>query len=70
MSLIVKTDYLPEEAKAYLTEGKEYKAVILNKSIGLLLLTDDTGDDINCLLEGCFHLSGRNWTVVSGYKAY
>jgi hypothetical protein len=55
----VKTD---RENCIYLTAGKVYEATDwdFDRPISFSI-TDDQEEKIHCLLEGCYHLYGRNW---------
>ena len=53
----IKTNYVPDNAKTYLTVGKEYET----DEHGFI--TDDIGDEILIYLEGCEHLDNRAWEV-------
>ena len=55
-------DVVPEDVKSYLTPGKEYE--VRNMDYYGFAITDDTGDNIWCLLEGCGFLDGNNWRII------
>ena len=55
-------DVVPEDVKSYLTPGKEYE--VRNMDYYGFAITDDTGDNIWCLLEGCGFLDGKNWRII------
>ena len=53
----IKTNYVPDNAKTYLTVGKEYEV----DEFGFY--TDDVGDRLVCMVKGCAHLDDRDWEV-------
>lgn len=62
MTLHVRTDYVPEHCKNYLTEGKLYE--VTNLSGGLGDIVADTEEIATILLKGeCAHLNAE-WEQV------
>lgn len=53
----IKTNYVPDNAKTYLTVGKEYEV----DDIGFII--DDEGDKICPFIAQCEHLDNRAWEV-------
>lgn len=60
----VKTDYVPEESKEIITEGKWYEVEKKNACGGSTL--DDQACAIFILFQGCAFLEGGSWTVYEG----
>lgn len=63
----VRVNKVPGEI-GYLTENKTYHVKSCDrKSNGQIyfVIEDDEGDEINCMMQGCPHLRGGNWEVVS-----
>lgn len=58
----VKIKSFNGELPEYLTDGKEYEA--MERSDYSLLIIDNDGDSILCLLSGCHHLNGGSWEIV------
>ena len=59
----VKTDYVPEDKKFYLTEGKEYEVTI--KSGGdLKTIIGDGGGEVFIYIPKCAHLNNEPWEIV------
>ena len=56
----IKTNYVPDNAKTYLTVGKEYEL----DHIGFII--DDEGDKIFPFIAKCHHLDNRAWEVCDG----
>lgn len=63
MPTYVKTDYVPDYRKWYLTPGKEY-LIIEDQKEGGILLSDD-GDKIFTAYKFSRHLDGASWTVIN-----
>ena len=53
----IKTNYVPDNAKTYLTVGKEYEV----DEFGFY--TDDVGDKLVHVTGPCEHLDNRAWEV-------
>jgi len=51
----------PEGCASYLTAGKRYE-VLREETIRGFYITDNDGDEIYCLWDGCGHLDGGDWT--------
>jgi hypothetical protein len=68
----IKTDYVPEHSKDYITQGKVYELVNI-PLYGILgeatiddteAIIDDTGETIFIAVSGCAHLDFKPWTIV------
>lgn len=47
----------------YLTTGKEYEVIDI---YGIFFtIRADIHEDIDCKLEGCYHLNGGSWEIVT-----
>ena len=61
----IKTDFVPDNAKTYLTVGKEYDLETLaedkNKDCGWFI--DDEGDRLFTMIVSANHLDNRDWEV-------
>lgn len=66
MAIYVKTDYVPEECKKYLTPNKLYQAteVVGSDIKDACYITDDTGDTIFIIPSSCASLRWHPWTVI------
>ena len=54
----------PDTGGRWLTAGKEYKVIEVDKyNKGLFIIINDGLEQICCFLERCFHLNGGNWIV-------
>lgn len=60
----VKTDYVPDECKWYLTAGKVYSVVGEALPEDTYWIIDDKGHKDAIKITGCLHLDGRAWEVV------
>lgn len=59
----VKTYYVPEEHKYYLTEGKEYE-VTMESGNNLKRIIADGGEEIVIYIAECAHLNNEPWEIV------
>lgn len=57
----IKTNYVPDNAKTYLTVGKEYELNDADEDSGWM--TDDDGDSIFIMVNSCHHLDNRAWEI-------
>lgn len=53
------------ETFSYLTKGKEYEVLMGNKKDNLMYIRDDFGRVTTCLINGCAHLKGGKWTLIT-----
>lgn len=58
----IKTDFVPESARWYLTAGKEYE-VFKRSDDQDVIITDDS-DATSVFIPKSAHLDGRAWTIV------
>ena len=60
----IKTNYVPDNAKTYLTVGKEYSQVEGKfTSEDVFFIVDDDDDEILISISQCSHLDNRAWEV-------
>ena len=69
----IKTNYVPQGNRFYLTAGKEYTVLRTEKRRNgyIHYIIDDVGDEINLITPGgCAHLKGHTWTVLPDTKEF
>ena len=62
----IKTEFVPDNAKTYLTVGKVYETVEKDNMgiyIGDAWIKDDTGQLICVCFNDCEHLDNRDWSI-------
>ena len=57
----ITTEFVPDNAKAYLTAGKEYNLFPTDDDCGFI--ADDQGDKIFVHIDECEHLDNRDWSI-------
>lgn len=64
MPTYVKTDYVPEDVKHYITVGVEYE-IIRDSFKECHDIKDDDGEIIPIRYTNCAYLDGADWTVIN-----
>ena len=57
----ITTEFVPDNAKRYLTAGKEYQVEDATEDSGWI--TDDEGDEVFMYFDKCEHLDNRSWSI-------
>ena len=61
----VRTREVPADRLNYLTVNKQYKlTAFCDRGCSSGHITDDQGDELFILLEGCSYLNDKDWEVV------
>lgn len=63
MAKYVKTDYVPDDLKFYITAGKEYIVFEGDESSGWFI--DDEGDKQFVFYRKSCHIDDHPWTVIN-----